>query len=106
MILLLRHGETDYIQRGMYQGESQLPRLTVKGCQQIENSSKFLQKVDISRVFCSPYNRARETLQILQRLAPSLKRDVIESSALAEISVPEWLGLSKKEIQINEARAL
>jgi phosphoserine phosphatase len=98
MFLLLRHGETNYNLERRYQGGSQLPYLTSLGRQQVAAASKLLKKIHISHVFCSPLKRAQETFEVLHALLPALP-NAVTLDELTEPSIPEWLGLPKKDIQ-------
>lgn len=106
MFILLRHGETDYNVEGRYQGGSNDPHLTPRGQEQIRAAALILKNFRIGKVFCSPLKRTYETLQILKSLDPNLSTSFIESQALTEPSIPEWIGMFKSRIHETETLRL
>lgn len=70
MFYLIRHGETDYSERGtkIYQGHGEnLAPLTERGIQQILETAKDPRLKDADMIISSPYTRAIHTSAILSK---------------------------------------
>lgn len=63
-LYLVRHGETEWNQRGLFQGTTDIP-LNQSGREQAMAAAEALRSVPLDRVFCSPLGRARETARII-----------------------------------------
>ena len=101
MILLARHGETEWNQAGRYQGRLDSP-LTLAGEDQARRIGAMLAKLHVTpdgwRVVSSPLGRARRTAELIQaslggRLALTL------DERLSEISLGSWDGLAHEEVE-------
>lgn len=62
----LRHGETDWNREGRMQGSADIP-LNETGMAQAERARDLLKGIEISRIVCSPLQRARQTAEIVNR---------------------------------------
>ncbi len=67
ILLLARHGQTEWNQQHRIQGWTDLP-LTDYGRQQAERLAETLRSYDVQRVFASDLRRARETAEIVAQI--------------------------------------
>ena len=95
LILLVRHGATEWSENGRHTGRTDLP-LIEKGRHQADRLPPLLATLSeggIPIVFTSPLQRARETAQ---RAVPGVEALVVD--ALAEWDYGEYEGLTAAEI--------
>lgn len=90
LLILIRHGETDYVGNRL---AGHLPGISLNthGKQQAEAISTLLAKLPISAIYSSPLERTMETAQPLAKLK-DLPIQVLP--ALTEINVGDWQGKS------------
>ena len=92
MFYLIRHGETDYSERGtkIYQGHGEnLAPLTERGIQQILETAKDPRLKDADIIISSPYTRAIHTSAILSK--------ELQINIRIETDIHEW----QADIQYN-----
>lgn len=65
-IYLIRHGQTDWNNKGLIQGHTD-NELNEVGKNQAKDISYKLKDIEIDKVFCSPLSRAVETLNIIKK---------------------------------------
>jgi broad specificity phosphatase PhoE len=94
-ILLARHGETEWNRLGRWQGHAD-PPLNDLGRRQAEILAEQLAGDTVSAVYSSDLRRARETARIV---AERIGLPVTEDSALREIDVGSWSGLTRDEVR-------
>jgi broad specificity phosphatase PhoE len=94
MLLLARHGETDWNRDGRFQGHAD-PPLNERGRRQARALAELLAGEPIEAVYSSDLLRAQETAQIV---AMQLGLDVVVDPQLRERDVGEWSGLTRAEI--------
>jgi broad specificity phosphatase PhoE len=94
-LLLARHGETDWNRVGRWQGHAD-PPLNEAGRQQAELLAEELAGDGVEAVYSSDLRRATETARVV---AERLGLPVTEDSALREIDVGSWSGLTRAEVQ-------
>ncbi len=88
-LFVLRHGETVWNVEGRLQGALDSP-LTDTGRAQAMRQAELLQAAQVSAaIYSSPQGRALQTARII---ADKMGRDVIEASALREVSMGAWDG--------------
>lgn len=63
-LYLVRHGETEWNQRGLFQGTTDIP-LNQSGRDQAAAAALALRDIPFDAAFCSPLSRAQETARIL-----------------------------------------
>ena len=63
-IYLVRHGETDWNQAGLLQGQTDIA-LNAQGLEQAHDAAERLKKVPFEIAFCSPLIRAKRTAEII-----------------------------------------
>lgn len=88
-ITLVRHGESTFNAQGLYQGASDLPRLTPSGrAQAAVAAGQLIGSYD--EIWVSPLSRALETAEILACARPLPDAQILDE--LREIDLPEWEG--------------
>jgi broad specificity phosphatase PhoE len=94
-IVLVRHGETDWNRDNRFQGHAD-PPLNDTGRAQARTLAATLRHVAFAAAYTSPLRRARETAQIL---GSAVGLTPVGDSALMEIDVGSWSGLTRTEIE-------
>jgi len=95
-LLLIRHGENNYLKKYILPGRIHGIHLNGKGRQQAEALATALEDLPIVSIYASPLERAVETAQPLA-LALGLK--VHTEPNLMDTDVGEWTGRSWKALQ-------
>lgn len=96
-IFLLRHGESEANMSGTISSVVPGPGLTDKGRDQIVKvSSDDIVKIDITKIYSSPFRRTVETMLVVDELE-NRKIEVIIDSRIQEIDYGIYDGLSKFE---------
>ena len=93
-IYFVRHGETDWNKRKIYQGHTDIP-LNEKGIKQAEGAANYLKDKQIQVVYASDLKRAFKTGEII---AGPHNLQPIKDSRLREINFGAWEGLDYKGI--------
>jgi broad specificity phosphatase PhoE len=91
IILLARHGESDWNVARRWQGHADRP-LTARGREQARALAGRLQHVELDAVYSSDLRRAADT-------AAAVSREVIELPELREVDVGSWSGLTRAEAE-------
>jgi broad specificity phosphatase PhoE len=94
-VLLIRHPESDWNQRGIYQGQKDIP-LSPLGHLQAQLVAARLRGERLAGIVCSPLQRARSLAHAIAHhhaLHPN------PDHRLTEISHGEWEGLSRDEVR-------
>jgi broad specificity phosphatase PhoE len=94
ILILARHGETDWNREDRFQGQAD-PPLNPAGRAQSVELAEALAGEPIARVYTSPLRRARETAELV---AERLGVEVEPLEALCEIDVGSWTGLTRDEV--------
>ena len=83
-LYFMRHGQTDYNERRLFQGQIDIP-LNETGRLQAEQTKKLIESmlVDFDRVIASPLGRAVETVRIVTGLDDP---DIIREPRLKEMN--------------------
>jgi probable phosphomutase (TIGR03848 family) len=87
MILLVRHGENDYVKKGRLAGRLPGVHLNDKGREQAQAVAEKLSGAAIKAVYSSPMERAMETAE---PIAKALGLDVVVRQGLIEVDVGDW----------------
>lgn len=93
-IVLVRHGVTDYLDQGRYQGWSDTP-LNAEGRSQIQELVSRFESEKPEIIFSSPLRRARESAEILNQ---NLRFEIHIDPRIKEISFGEWEGHTYDQI--------
>jgi probable phosphomutase (TIGR03848 family) len=94
-ILLIRHGENDYVKEHRLPGRKPGIHLNDKGVIQAKTVAKHLKKAPIKAVYSSPLERTMETAK---PIAKALKLPVIPRQGLIETDVGKWQGKKVKKL--------
>lgn len=94
-IYLLRHGLTAANRNNIFAGRSDEPLLPA-GEAQVANAAAGLGESEVSRIYCGPLIRTRQSAAIAAQI---LAAPVTVAEAINEISIPHWDGLSKEKIR-------
>lgn len=95
-ILLIRHGENEYVAKGRLAGRLPGVHLNDNGRQQAEAVAQALANAPIKAVYSSPLERCLETAQ---PLAAALKQEVIPQDGLVEVDFGEWQDKTLKDLR-------
>jgi probable phosphoglycerate mutase len=96
IILLIRHGENEYVKKGRLAGRLPGVSLNEKGRAQAEALGKALKTSPIKAVYSSPLERTMETAQPIAE-ARNLK--VIPREGLLEINYGTWQDKTLKQLR-------
>ena len=94
VLLLARHGQTDWNRDGIWQGQAD-PPLNALGRHQARALAEKVSRWPVEAVYASDLRRARETADIV---AAVLGLPVIVDPSLRESDVGSWTGLTNAEI--------
>jgi probable phosphomutase (TIGR03848 family) len=96
LILLVRHGENDYVKKNFMAGRLPGIHLNEKGRTQAQALAERLKSVPIKAIYSSPLERAMETAE---PLAKTLGLEIIIRPGLIESDIGDWQGLSLKSLR-------
>ncbi len=94
-ILLIRHGETDYVKKGILAGRFPGVPLNSHGRDQAQTLAKALKGTPIKALYTSPIERA---VQTAEPIAQALGLDLVERSGLIETEIGEWMNVKVKTL--------
>jgi probable phosphoglycerate mutase len=100
LLLLIRHGENDFVKTGKLPGQSAGIHLNEKGKLQAQALSDALKDVPIKAVYASPLERAMETAEPIAR-ARNLQ--IVQEPGLRDADVGKWQGKSLKSLRLTRA---
>ena len=95
-ILLIRHGENDYIRKGKLAGRLPGVHLNNKGYQQAKTIAERLKDAPIKAIYSSPLERAVETAE---PLAKALSIEIQLRESLLETGYGDWQGQPLKKLR-------
>lgn len=98
-LILVRHGETEWNRTGRYQGVARTS-LNERGRWQAEQVARRLASWEIDAIYASDLPRALETAE---PIAGRLRLPINTMTALREVDVGEWEGLTVPQIQARHA---
>ena len=96
ILLLIRHGENDFVKKGRLPGHQPGIHLNERGCSQAQALAESLQKLPIKAIYASPLERAVETAR---PLAQALKMEVELRPGLKDGDVGAWTGMEIKKLR-------
>src|SRR5260370_36190302 len=98
-LLLIRHGQTSFHDRGIFPGWTVDPGLNLNGRQQVmelaEHISEFFPHLHFDAIYTSPLPRAKQTAEIL---SSRLKIPLFVDDSLKDIDIGDWTGQPVAEI--------
>lgn len=95
-LLLIRHGENDYLKKGILIGSMPGVHLNERGREQADALAEALKDLPIQAIYSSPLERALETAA---PLAAARRLQVQTRPALTDTNVGEWAGKKLKELR-------
>jgi broad specificity phosphatase PhoE len=96
ILLLIRHGENDFVLQKRMPGRLPGIHLNEKGLSQAQAAADFLDKKPIKAIYASPMERAVETAQPLAR---ALNLSIQIHEGLNELNCGEWQGKTFKQLK-------
>jgi probable phosphoglycerate mutase len=99
-LLLIRHGENDYLKNNLLPGRIPGVHLDDEGRQQAEALAAALEKFPIAAIYSSPMERAVETAI---PLASAKGLEIQIEQGLSDTDVGEWAGRSWKALERTKA---
>ncbi|TDO92184.1 alpha-ribazole phosphatase/probable phosphoglycerate mutase [Halanaerobium saccharolyticum] len=94
-LYLLRHGETDWNQKSIFQGQTDVD-LNKKGRDQARKTAELFQEIEIDQIYSSDLKRAKNTARLIVH---DKNLEIRENKQLREVSFGDWEGLSFAEIK-------
>ena len=94
-LAVVRHGETEFNRRGLYQGHADSPLTEVGEAQARRLALRIRSLACSATIYCSDLGRARRTAELLSD--PNARR-IVEESRLRERSYGIFEGLSRAQI--------
>lgn len=98
-LLLIRHGENEYLIKNKLPGHIPGIHLNKRGNEQAELLAQSLSKLPIKAIYCSPLERAVETAQ---PLAKTMGMEIQIKPDLTDGDVGKWAGRSWKVLRRNK----
>ena len=100
LLLLIRHGENDYVKTGKLAGHLSGVHLNERGQKQAQALAEALTHVPIKAIYSSPLERAMETAG---PIAASHKLQIIQEPKLMDTNVGKWQGKSLRALRLMNA---
>ena len=100
LLLLIRHGENDFVKTGKLPGQSAGIHLNERGQKQAEVLGEALKSIPIKAIYSSPLERAMETAV---PIAKARNLQIIPESNLRDANVGRWQGKSLKVLRLTNA---
>lgn len=100
LLLLIRHGENDYVKTGKLAGRIPGVHLNEKGRKQAQALGEALTEVPLKAVYSSPLERAMETAQ---PIAESHKLTILQERDLMDTDIGKWQGRSLAALRLTKA---
>ncbi len=94
-VILVRHGETEWVRQKRYQGKTDIG-LNQNGLRQARKVAAFLRGERPDVIFCSGLKRARQTAEAIAKAAGKTRAIRIDRG-LNELSFGRWEGLGHSE---------
>jgi probable phosphomutase (TIGR03848 family) len=96
ILLLIRHGENEYVKKGRLAGRLPDVHLNDTGRSQAQSLADRLAAAPIKAIYCSPLERAIETAAPLAKV---LNQETIPRPGFLETDYGEWQGQTLKSLQ-------
>ena len=100
LLLLIRHGENDYVKTGKMAGRIPGVHLNERGQKQAQALGEALKDIPIKAVYSSPLERAMETAG---PIAKTHGWEIIQKPELMDADVGKWQGKSLKVLRLTNA---
>lgn len=99
LLLLIRHGENEYVKTGKLAGRLSDIHLNERGQKQAQSLGEALRDVPIKAIYSSPLERAMETAI---PIAQARKLQIIPEPDLMDTDVGHWQGKSLKVLRLTK----
>ena len=99
LLLLIRHGENDFVKTGRMAGRLPGVHLNERGQKQAQALGEALKDVPIKAVYSSPLERAMETAD---PIASARKLQIIQEPDVMEADIGKWQGKSLKVLRLTK----
>jgi probable phosphomutase (TIGR03848 family) len=100
LLLLIRHGENEYVKTGKMAGRLPGVHLNERGQKQAQALGEALKDIPIKAVYSSPLERAQETAKPIAE-ARNLK--IVTDANLLDTDVGKWQGKSLKVLRLYKS---
>lgn len=100
LLLLIRHGENDFVKTGKLSGRLPGVHLNENGQKQAQALAEGLKDLPIKAIYSSPLERALETAE---PIANRHKLTTIQEPGLRDSDVGRWQGKSLKVLRLTKA---
>ncbi len=98
LLLLIRHGENEYVKTGKLAGHLPGIHLNERGQKQAQALGEALAHVPLKAIYSSPLERAMETAE---PIATSHKLEILQVPGLKDADVGKWQGKSLKVLRLT-----
>jgi probable phosphomutase (TIGR03848 family) len=95
-ILLIRHGENEYVAKGRLAGRLPGVHLNENGKKQAQALAQALEQAPIKTVYASPLDR---TIETAEPIAQALGMDVTPEPGLLEVDFGDWQDKTLKQLR-------
>jgi probable phosphomutase (TIGR03848 family) len=99
LLLLIRHGENDYVKTGRMAGRLPGVHLNERGQKQAQALGDALKNVPIKAIYSSPLERAIETAN---PIADARKLQILQEPGLLDADIGKWQGKSLKVLSLTK----
>jgi probable phosphoglycerate mutase len=99
LLLLIRHGENDYVKTGKMAGRLPGVHLNERGQNQAQALGEALKDVPLKAIYSSPLERAMETAA---PIASARKLEIIQEPDLMDADIGKWQGKSWKVLSLTK----
>ena len=96
LLLLIRHGENEFVKTGKMAGRMPGVHLNERGRQQAVELAEALSDVPLKAIYASPLERARETAEAL---AGERKLEIQLRPDLMDTNIGKWQGRTLKQVR-------
>jgi len=99
LLLLIRHGENDFVKTGKMAGRLPGVHLNERGQRQAQALGEALKDVPIKAIYSSPLERAMETAT---PIASARKLQIVQEPGVMEADIGKWQGKSWKGLRLTK----
>jgi len=100
LLLLIRHGENEFVKTGKLPGHLPGIHLNERGQKQAQALGEALKDVPLKAIYSSPLERAMETAE---PIATSHQLEIVQEPGLRDANVGKWQGKSLKALRLTNA---
>src|SRR5512140_443782 len=100
LLLLIRHGENNFVKTGKLAGRLSGVHLNERGQKQAQALSEALKDVPIKAIYSSPLERAMQTAE---PIAKTHALNIVQEPDLMDTHVGKWQGRSLKVLRLMKA---